>query len=115
VLLAAIGLYGVIAQSVTERKNEIGIRMSLGATQDQVVRMFREGGMAAAVAGLALGLAGALAASRALRSMVFGLTTTDPATIGTVLALLAAVALVACYVPARSAARVGPVSALRLD
>jgi putative ABC transport system permease protein len=115
VLLAAIGLYGVIAQSVTERRNEIGIRLSLGATQQQVVRMFLERGMVAAVAGLALGIAAAVPASRALQSMVFGLTTTDPATIGGVLALLATVALVACYVPARSAARIDPVRALRLD
>ena len=115
VLLAAIGLYGVIAQSVTERKNEIGIRMSLGATQGQVVRLFLQRGMVAAALGLACGLAAAAAASRSLQSMVFGLTTTDPLTIAAVVALLASVAFAACYLPARSAARVDPARALRLD
>ena len=115
VLLAAIGLYGVIAQSVSERRNEIGIRMSLGATQTQVVRMFLQRGMVAAGVGLACGLIAAAAAARSLQSMVFGLTTTDPLTIGAVVALLASVALAACYVPARSAARVDPARALRVD
>jgi len=115
VLLAAIGLYGVIAQSVTERRNEIGIRMSLGATQDEVVRMFIRRGMVPATIGLACGLLAAVAASRSLQSIVFGLTTTDPVTVGAVVALLATVALGACYLPARAAARVDPSKALRLE
>jgi putative ABC transport system permease protein len=115
VLLAAIGLYGVVAQSVTERKNEIGIRMSLGATQGQVVRMFIQRGMLPAGLGLACGLVAAVAASRSLQSIVFGLTATDPVTIGGVTALLAGVAVAACYLPARSAARVDPATTLRLD
>jgi len=115
VLLAAIGLHGVIAQSVRERKNEIGIRMSLGATQQEVVRMFLRRGMVPAGVGLALGLGAAVAAARSLRSIVFGLTTTDPLTIAAVMAFLAGVALAACYLPARSAARVDPATALRVD
>lgn len=115
VLLAAIGLYGVIAQSVTERRNEIGIRMSLGATQDEVVRTFIRRGMVPATIGLACGLLAAVAASRSLQSIVFGLTTTDPVTVSGVVALLASVALGACYLPARAAARVDPSKALRLD
>ena len=115
VLLAAIGLYGVIAQSVTERRSEIGIRMSLGATQGRVVRMFLQRGMIAACVGLALGMVAAAAAARSLKSMIFGLTTTDPLTIAAVAALLASVAVAACYVPARSAARVDPATALRAD
>lgn len=115
VLLAAIGLYGVIAQSVTERYNEIGIRISLGATQGDVVRMFVYRGMVAAGVGLSLGLVGAVAASRGLEGLVFGLETTDPATIGAVAALLATVALTACWVPARSAAKVDPATSLRMD
>src|SRR5207302_288761 len=85
VLLAALGLYGVIAQMVTERKNEIGIRMALGATQASVVRMFLRRGLIAAGAGLVVGLVAAIAASRSLQSMVFGLTTADPVTIAAVL------------------------------
>jgi ABC-type antimicrobial peptide transport system permease subunit len=115
VLLAAIGLYGVIAQSVTERRNEIGIRMSLGATQAQVVYMFLRRGMIAASVGLAGGMFAAAAAARSLKSLIFGLTTTDPLTIGAVVALLATVAVAACYVPARSAARIDPATALRAD
>src|SRR5690348_16301782 len=115
VLLAAIGLYGVMAQSVTERYYEIGIRMSLGATQRAVVGMFVQRGMLAAGIGLAAGLAAAVTASRWLETLVFGLTTSDPLTIGAVAGLLGAVALLACYVPARSASRIDPLKALRAE
>ncbi len=115
VFLAAIGLYGVIAQSVRERRNEIGIRMSLGATQGQVVGMFVQRGMVAAGIGLTLGVIAALEASRALKSMVFGLSTADAATLTVVVALLVTVAAIACYLPARVAARVDPARALRAE
>jgi predicted permease len=115
VLLAAIGLFGVIAQGVSERRQEIGIRVSLGATQRQVVRMFLRSGVFATVIGLALGLGGAMTVAGSLRSLVFGVTTTDPLTLGAVAALLIAVALTACYLPARSAARVDPVEAMRIE
>ena len=115
VLLAAIGLYGVIAQSVGERKNEIGIRISLGATQGQVVWLFLKRGMIVAGVGLAGGLIAAVAASRSLESMVFGLTTSDPLTLAGVSVLLGGVALAASYLPARSAAQVDPQVALRRE
>jgi putative ABC transport system permease protein len=115
VLLSGVGLYGVIAQSVRERYNEIGIRMSLGASQRAVVGMFVTRGMISAGAGLIVGLAAAVAASRGLESLVFGLTTTDPWTIGAVASLLTAVALTASYIPARSASRIDPLRALRAE
>jgi putative ABC transport system permease protein len=115
VLLAAIGLYGVIAQSVSERRREIGVRMALGATHDQVLRLFLRHGLIVAAIGIGAGIAGAVAAARSLASLVFGVAVTDPATLGTVAALLTLVTLLACYIPAQSATRVDPSEALRVE
>jgi len=115
VMLAAIGIYGVLAYIVTERVQEIGVRLAIGASPRDVVRLFvREGAMFTAV-GLVIGLAGALAAARALTSLLFGVGAADPSTFAGVAVALAAVALVASYVPARRAARIDPMTALRTD
>ena len=115
VLLAAIGLYGVIAQGVAERRQEIGVRMALGATGAQILGLFLRYGLIVAAVGIACGVVAAVAAARTLRSLVFGVTVTDPATLGPVAALLSVVTLVASYMPARSATRVDPAEALRLE
>jgi ABC-type antimicrobial peptide transport system permease subunit len=115
VLLAAIGLYGVIAQSVAERRQEIGVRMALGAARGQVLRLFVRQGLIIVAVGIGCGLGATMAAARSLASLVFGVTVTDPATLGAVAALLTAVTLLACYVPARSATRVDPMNALRSE
>ena len=115
VLLAAIGLYGIIAQSVSERRQEIGVRMALGATEDQILRLFLKHGLIVVAIGIGAGIAGAVAAGQTLASLVFGVTVTDPVTLGTVAALLITVTLVACYIPARSATRLDPMTALRLE
>ena len=101
--------------AVTLRTREIGIRMALGAERRDVLTLVLRQGLALLLAGEALGLAGALACNRALSSMVFGIATTDPATYGAVTLAWAAVALCACWVPARRAARVDPMVALRYE
>jgi putative ABC transport system permease protein len=115
VLLAAIGVYGVLAYLVSQRTQEIGVRLAIGAAPGDVVRLFLREGVTLALVGLAAGLAGALAAARALTVLLFGVTTTDPVTFASVAASLAIVALVASYVPARRAARVDPMTALRAE
>ena len=115
VLLAAIGLYGVISQSVSERRHEIGVRMALGATDDQILRLFLRHGLIVVAIGIAGGIAGAVAAGKSLASLVFGVTVTDPVTLGAVAVLLLVVAVLACYIPARSATRLDPVTALRSE
>ena len=110
-----IGLYGVIAQSVSERRREIGVRMALGATGGQILGLFLRHGLIVVAVGIASGVVAAVAAARSLASLVFGVTVTDPATLGIVTALLTAVTLLACYVSARSATRVDPLEALRLE
>ena len=115
VLLAAIGLYGVIAQSVTERRREIGIRMALGATDDQILRLFLRQALIVVAVGIGCGIVSATAAGQALASLVFGVTARDPATLGAVAVLLTIVTLLASYLPARSAARVDPSEALRSE
>ena len=114
-LLAAIGLYGVMAYSVSQRTQEIGIRMALGAARGSVIRLIVWQGARVALAGVAIGIPAALAATRVLRGALVGVQPNDPATLTAVAALLAAVALVAAYVPARRAARVDPVRALRSE
>ncbi len=114
-LLSAAGLYGVLAYLVAQRTQEIGVRMALGAQATDVIRMvMKEGGRLAAL-GIALGLAGALALGRLIESLLFSVSVRDPATLAVVPAVLAAVALVACYLPARRAARVDPVLAIKAD
>jgi putative ABC transport system permease protein len=115
VLLAAIGLYGVIAQSVTERRQEIGVRMALGATNHQILQLFLRHGLIVVAIGIGAGIAAAVAAGGSLASLVFGVTATDPVTLGVVAALLTAVTLIACYASARSATRVDPLEALRSE
>ena len=113
--LAAIGLYGVVAYSVNQRTQEIGVRMALGAQRADVFRLIVGGGMTLAVVGVILGLAGALAAARVVETMLFGVTPFDPASYGTTAGVLLAVAALACYLPARRAMRVDPLAALRQE
>ena len=115
VLLAAIGLYGVVAQSVGERRQEIGVRMALGATPGRILRLFLRHGLIVGAIGIGAGIPSALAAARSLASLVFDVTVTDPVTLGTVAVLLMAVTLLACYIPARSATRLDPTTALRSE
>lgn len=115
VLLAAIGVYGVIAQAVAERRQEIGVRMALGASGGQIFRLFLRHGVLVIAVGIAGGVVMALAAARSLASLVFGITVKDPATLSAVVALLTVVTLLAYYLPARSATRVDPLQALRSE
>ena len=114
-LLALVGIYGVIAYSVAERTQEIGIRMAIGAERREIVRMVVVEGMAMALAGMAAGLAGAWGLTRLMSSLLYDVSATDPATFAAVTAALAAVALAACCVPALKAARVDPIVALRYE
>jgi putative ABC transport system permease protein len=115
VLLAALGLYGLMSHSVSQRTSEIGIRMALGADRAGVVALFVKDGLRLALAGVALGLAGALVLARFLASLVYGVKPTDPLTFIAVSFILGAVALLACYIPARRAAKVDPMVALRYE
>ena len=112
-VLAGIGLYGIISYAVTQRRGEIGVRVALGAERGNILRLIVRQGMVLTVAGLALGLLGSLALTRLLRSLLFGVTTTDPVTFLAVPLVLASVALLASYLPASRAARVDPAIALR--
>jgi putative ABC transport system permease protein len=113
--LAAVGIYGVVAYSVTERTREFGVRLALGARGGDVVRLVVGQGVAPVLGGLAIGLAGAWAGSRVLASLLFGIGTNDPLTFAFVTLFLGAVALTAAYLPARRATRVDPLTALRSD
>lgn len=110
--LAAIGIYGVLAQSVSQRTHEIGIRMALGAQTRDVLRLIVRQGMSLTVIGILVGLAGAFALTRLLASLLFGVGATDPMTFLWIPVLLAAVSFFACYLPARRAARLDPIKAL---
>jgi putative ABC transport system permease protein len=114
-ILAAIGLYGVMAYSVAQRTQEIGIRMALGARAADVLRMVLRQGLVAVVAGIAAGIAGSILLTRAMASLVFGVRTYDPATFAIVAAGVLLVAIAASYIPARRAAKVDPMVALRRD
>jgi predicted permease len=114
-LLAAAGLYGVMANVVAGRTREIGIRMALGADALAVLRLILQQGMQLVLIGLSLGLAAALAVTHLLKSLLFGVSATDPLTFVGIGLLLTAVALLACWIPARRATRVDPMIALHTD
>jgi putative ABC transport system permease protein len=113
--LAAVGLYGVVAYAVSQRTQEIGVRMAIGAQRGDVLSLIVGGGMKLAAIGVVLGLVGALALSGAVRTMLFDVTPLDPASYGITALVLLAVAVLACYVPARRASRVDPIVALRSE
>jgi predicted permease len=111
--LASIGLYGVLAYSVNQRKREIGLRMALGATRASVLRLVLGEGMSLVIAGVLIGLVAALAVGQLLSTMLFGVGASDPLSVAAAALMLSAVALLACYLPARWATRVDPLEALR--
>jgi len=112
-LLAAVGIYGVVSYSVTERTNEIGIRLALGAERRDVFRLVLKEGMIPALTGVSIGLVAAFAFARVIKSLLFGVSATDPATLFVIAATLTIVALLACWIPARRATKVDPMIALR--
>jgi putative ABC transport system permease protein len=114
-LLAAVGLYGVIAYAVQQRTREIGVRMALGASSGNVLGMVVREGLGMSAVGVALGLVGAAALTRVLQSLLFGVTTTDPLTFASVAVVLSLVAIAASLIPARRAASIDPQRALRTD
>jgi predicted permease len=115
VVLACVGLYGLLSYEVTRRRREIGIRMALGARQRDVLLLVVGRGMLLTTVGVVLGLAGAFVMTRYLASLLFGVKPIDPLTFGVVTMLLITVALLACYVPARRATKVDPLVALRCE
>jgi len=114
-LLATAGVFGVMAYSVSRRTREIGVRVALGAQSRDVLEMILGQGMRTILIGVVIGLAGSLALTRAISSLLFGVTATDPLTFAAVVALLIATALLACYIPARRATKVDPIVALRYE
>ena len=114
-LMASVGIYGVISYLTSQRTHEIGIRMALGAAKSDVLMMVVRQGLKVVLVGVAVGIAGALALTRFLASLLFGVKPTDPLTFTAVSLLLIVVALLACYIPARRASKIDPMVALRYE
>ena len=114
-LLAAVGIYGVLAYSVEARTREMGVRVALGASRASILALVLREGLMLAGIGLVLGLAGALALTRTMRTLVYQVSTVDPATFAVIAAVAATVSLAACLIPAWRAVRVDPILALRAD
>jgi putative ABC transport system permease protein len=114
-LIASLGIYGVVSYSVARRRNEIGIRMALGAKPSQLLGLVIRQGMTPVVLGLAAGVAAALVLGRAIRGLLFGIQPTDPLTIAGVAVVLLTVGVLACLVPARRAAGTHAIAALRFE
>jgi putative ABC transport system permease protein len=113
--LSAVGLYGVMSYGVNQRTTEIGIRMAVGAEPNDVLKLILREGLGLAVIGTLLGAAGALALTRLLSSLLFGISATDPAIYLAASALLLVVAIAACFWPARKASAIQPLEALRYE
>jgi putative ABC transport system permease protein len=114
-ILAAVGIYGVISYSVAQRTREVGIRMALGAHTREVLQLVVRDGLKLVLVGVGIGLGGALLLTRLMSTLLFAVAPTDSLTYGAVSAMLIAVALIACYIPARRATKVDPLIALRSE